>query len=541
MAESADGVSGADAARGPKRRQTLWKPTKPSGPDGSGVEASSNRRRSLSTLWARVQRLFVLGLMRISGRLRMADPGDAVLARARVKHAQIRELYFYRQEISENAARHREKAPKGRIKLVLPYDGDRYFTRQARRDVDHARRPGAEALIGHLVLTDFEHANLDGLLDEGPTHGSVPINAQIPGLADTGEPDPLVADRSACVLSYNYVPDTGHFKVDPVDVDARLRDPDDAGFSPVDVDQNFDRKRLQIMRQVGFLPELQLRMTVRLVIPRDQAARARAKVRQIFISWPTHTSLRALSLKVGRLNHPIRYNPKREGLEWSGITMELEPEADPGAGELLTFASPEMTLVIPQPGELYQEQSLGGEVRVTVNRLLSGLDARLYDAAGTMRGQPRVARQSLVSTKFDLTLDDAFARRTLSLHQQLHFDEVIPAETRIDDVMMALKNLGFTARDPWPNRGPKKRWLFAERPEGPDQLQLALYMEGKQHKSRRQRTVPGGMTYRTELDSGEMRIYAYGWLARSSRPVVQEMNALRVALRERFDRLPARR
>lgn len=158
-----------------------------------------------------------------------------------------------------------------------------------------------------------------------------------------------------------------------------------------------------------------------------------------------------------------------------------------------------------------------------------------------MRGQPRVALQSLVNTKFDLTLGDAFARRTLSPHQQLHFDEVIPAETRIDDIRMALKNLGFRAEDPWPDRGPEKRWLFATRREGPDLLRLALYVEGKQHKSRRQRTVPGGMTYRTELDSGELRIYAYGWLARSSRPVVQEMNALRVALRERFDRLPARR
>ena len=68
-----------------------------------------------------------------------------------------------------------------------------------------------------------------------------------------------------------------------------------------------------------------------------------------------------------------------------------------------------------------------------------------------------------------------------------------------------------------------------------------LYVEGKQHKSRRQRTVPGGMKYRTELDSGELRIYVYGWLAGNSRPVVQAMNALREALRERFDRLPARR
>lgn len=539
MAESADGVGGAGGARGPDRRRILWRPTQPPGPEGSGMGVSRISRWRLSDLWARVQALLGLGVMRVSGPLRKAYPGEAVLARARVKRAQIRELYFYRQEISENAARYQKQAPKARIKLVLPYDGDRYFSRQARRDIDHAGRPGAEALIGHLVLTGYEHANLGGLLDEGPTHGSVPIRAQISGPADPGEPDPLVADRSACVVSHDYVPDTHHFKVDPVDVDAWLRDPDDAGFSEVDVDRDFDGKRLQIMRQVGFLPELQLHMTVRLVVPREQAKGARAKVRQVFISWPTHTSLRALRLKVDTINHPIRYNPKRAGLEWSDITMERE--ADSGAGELITFASPRMILAIPQPGELYQEESLGGEVKVIVNRLLSGLDARLFDATGTLLGQPRVARQTLVNTKFDLRLDDAFARRTLSPHQQLHFDEVIPAETRIDDIMMALKNLGFRARDQWPAQGPEKRWLFAERPEGPDQLRLVLYVEGKQHKSRRQRTVPGGMTYRTELDSGELRIYAYGWLARSSRPVVREMNALRVALRERFDRLPARR
>src|ERR1700733_15364154 len=248
MAESAGGVSGAGGARGPDRRRTLWRPTKPLGPEEPGTEVFPSRRWRLSDLRARAQALLGLGVMRVSGPLRKADPGEAVLARARVKRAQIRELYFYKQEISENAARYQEKSPKGRIKLVLPYDGDKYFSRQARRDIDHAGRSGAEALIGHLVLTGFEHANLNGLLDEGPTHGSVPIKAQISGLADPGEPDPLIADRSACVVSYDYVPDTGHFTVEPVDVDASLRDPDAADFSEADMDLDFERKRRQMMR-----------------------------------------------------------------------------------------------------------------------------------------------------------------------------------------------------------------------------------------------------------------------------------------------------
>jgi hypothetical protein len=180
--------------------------------------------------------------------------------RARLERARITERYFYFQEISQNADRHIEKAPEGRIELVLPYDGDQYFSRQARKDVDHARQLGAkratEALIGHLLLTGFEHADLDGLPDLGPTHGSVPIRVPITGLPGPSEPDPLITDRSACVVSHDYQPDTRHFKVEPVDVDAKLHDPDDALFSPSNVAGDFDGQRLRIMRQVGFRPEL---------------------------------------------------------------------------------------------------------------------------------------------------------------------------------------------------------------------------------------------------------------------------------------------
>jgi hypothetical protein len=540
MAESAD-ATGEFRRRG--KRRAPWRSAGHSDPAGSGVETPSRRHGTIGDLWDGIRRLLGFGVMRVSAPLRRIDSAEPAYVRARLERARIRERYFYFQEISQNADRHMEKAPEGRIELVLPYDGERYFSRQARKDVDHARQfgadPATEALIGHLLLTGFEHANLDGLLDEGPTHGSVPIRVPVAGLPGPGEPDPLVADRSAFVMSHDYEPDTRHFKVEPVDVDAKLHDPDDAQFLPRNVASDFDGQRLRIMRQVGFRPELWLRMTVRLDIPRELAAGAKVTVRQVFVRWPTHTSLRALRLRVGERSHSLRYNPKREGLEWFDIPMT--PEVDPGAGEIRTFSSRAMILEIPQPGELYKKPSLDGEVKITVNRLLSGMDARLFDATGMLDGQPAVTRQSVITTKFKLILDDAFARRTLWPHQQMHFDEVIPAETRIDDVKMALKNLGFNVTDRWPEHGPEKRWLLATRAEGPDTLGLMLHVTGKQYKSRRQRRVPGGITYRTDLDSGEMRIYAYGWLAGSSHPVVQEMNALRETLRERFERLPARR
>jgi hypothetical protein len=226
-------------------------------------------------------------------------------------------------------------------------------------------------------------------------------------------------------------------------------------------------------------------------------------------------------------------------LEWSGIPMAQSPGK--AGGEINTFCTPEMVLSIPQPGELYREESLKGLADVTIDRLLSNMDARLYDATGRMRGHPQPELETTISTQFSLILDDAFGRRTFTPYQQLHFDEVIPSEMRIDDIKTALGNIGFTVYEWLRDQGPTARLLLAERKEGPDTLRLELYVEGKMHKARRERRVPGGVTYRTDLDSGELRIYIYGFQPRDSQQVVYEMNALRRALHERFDRLPARR
>ena len=220
MAESADG---ADGVRRPGWYRTLW--------------------RRAGRAWAGIRRWLGFGVARVSSPLRKAHGAEPVFVRARLQRAQIKERYFYFQEISQNAVRKTEKEPTGHIELVLPYDGDRYFSRQARSDIDHARNadapPATKALVGHLVLTGSEHANLNGLLDLGSIHGSVPIRVPIAGLPDPGEADPLIADRSACVVSHGYRPRTRHLKVIPVDVDAKLNDPDDAHFSFPKVDSDF--------------------------------------------------------------------------------------------------------------------------------------------------------------------------------------------------------------------------------------------------------------------------------------------------------------
>jgi len=523
-----------------------------------------------------IRRALGFGVLRASAPLRSAArSGGQTFARARLEKASIEERYSFSQEISQNPTNYRNEPPAGHIELTLPFDGDRYFTRQAYKDVARARHSDAvssvRALVGYMALADYANTNLDSLLGLASTYGSVPIRVPLALVPGSRETDPLVADDSACVLSYDYLPDTRQLAVNPVHIDVQLDDLDTADFSPPGAGPDFRRTQdrhdvqsmkvaqhiaedmqvaldmhvphnmhvRQIMQHVGFRPNLVLRMMVFLHVPIKLSENALAEVSKVSLNWPTHTSLRSLELSVSGQAHPLRYNPMLRCLEWSDIPMTQDP--DPVGGEIRIFRSQQMILSIPQPGELYREENLMGSAEVTVDRLLSGMHARLFDATGRLSRRPQPKLESVISTEFSLILDDAFGRRTLTPHQQLHFDEVIPSEMRIDDIRTALENQGFTVEEKWRDRGPEVRWLSAMRTEGPDTLRLELYVEGKLHKARRQRRVPGGMTYRTDLDSGEMRIYIYGSQPRDSQQVVHEMNELRRALHERFDRLPARR
>jgi len=110
------------------------------------------------------------------------------------------------------------------------------------------------------------------------------------------------------------------------------------------------------------------------------------------------------------------------------------------------------------------------------------MDGRLYDATGRQCRQPRPELKTSITTRFSVILDDAFRRRTLSPHQQMHFDEVIPSEMRIDDIKTALGNMGFTVREQWADRGPSVRLLTAERREGPDTLAWSSISRGQSTK-----------------------------------------------------------
>jgi hypothetical protein len=534
----------------------------------------------LRWLAVRIRRLMAFAAMHAAAPLRNRS-NEPTYARAWVENVKIEEKYQFRQEISLNADVSQVGDPTGHIKIVLPYDGDEFFTRDAYADVDTARRGGAvpadEAVVGFLALTDYEKTDLEGPLGLQSNYGSVPIAVRLPSRLGPDETDQLIADNSECIISQEYRPEA--LRILPVHVDMELDDPDTAEdpdrpqrSSEVDGVADLLARLMERIKAIGNAPERQLdfepglwlRVTVRLHLPRGQVDKVEAKVSKVSMSWPTHTSLSSLKLYADSRS-ALRYNPEQEhdgckgGLEWSDVPMSLvgqqldlesmhpdDSEAekeDPGIRkELVTLTSGEMTLSIANPGDFYKQDTLSGRIEVTVNRLLSGMDARLYDAAGRPYSdeRPGLRLESVVTSEFSLSLYDAFVRRAMSPYQWLYFDEVIPSALRLDDIAMALRNRGFTVPSVR-NLDPADCCIQAHRVQGPDLLRLQVYVKGERHKARRERSVDGVMTYRTAVDSGDLRLYVYGSLRGESKPVVQEINALRRALRERFDRLPAGR
>ena len=503
-----------------------------------------------------------------------------VFARARTEKVLLHERFTFKQEISMHPSQQREGEPTGLIKIAVPLDGDQYFTREAIGDVQRAGwRPGppSSALIGHLLLSGFEQTDLGSGAGLNGSFGSIPIQVPLPDGADGSDLADLAADRRTCVIEHRYRPDSDSVALN---VYAELLDPDGVdllgedragialrtilGGSPSaeqvagkvkqlvenaakgagqDAQLVVDDVARQITQQVSFRSYLQLRITVQLILPASvRDANPEPAVSLVSLRWPTLTSMRSLHLEGDDGNSNIKYNPNTRAIEWTGASLHALKD-DGNKDTPRTYESNTMVLRIDQPGELYAAPNLSGTVKVRIpGVLLSGMKARLFDGTGTLNRNPyAITAVSTVSSEFKLILDDAFAGRVLTPFQHLYFDEVIPDPMRIADVRTALESRGFTVlnqqlKAEGPGSPALRHFLIATRSEGPDLMELWIYLEGRHQDTERQQQR-GGARFTTKLNSGELKMFVRGSLPGDSRELVKEMNDLQQVLRDRFARL----
>ncbi len=486
--------------------------------------------------------------------------GTEIFARANPESVEIEETFEFVQEISRNrSVGHGPDDPTGRITISLPYDGDECFTRDAVKDVEqHLQRRGShdgdiEALIGHLVLANYQDTNLPdpAVLNLTGRFGVVPLRLPVRS-PDLGDIQDLVSDRHEYRYEVKYAPAADRPKIIPIQLSVDLEDPDNADLPEIDPESDPDKLDYvakKIMEYVGFRPMLRFRLKVHVTVPSRRGSAPQAPiVRRVSVELPTITSLApsSLQLKVDEVPTEVQHNPENRSLEWFDVTTTQVGET--GEDEPWSFKSPSMLMTITQPGELFTRPDLVIEVEVEVpGELLSGMDARLFDARGRRyrggRKNPLTIR-SKITTRCTVVLRDAFARRLLSPYQSFHFNEIIPDDLRIADIATALGDQRFEVRQVKlagaKSKGGLRHFLFAVRTEGPDTMALWVFVHGHRHTTERRSQQPGGR-YTSTFDSGDLGIVVRGWVHRDTQDLIHEINELQLALRDRFRRLKAHR
>jgi hypothetical protein len=474
-------------------------------------------------------------------------------ARARPERVKVTENYSVSQEISKSPT-WSLGPPTGRIDIAVPYDGGQYFTHQAVDDVkwgQAGRQASAQgtAVIGHLRLVD--HAKTDlrrviATIRQYHNVGVMPIEVPVGANADE-----LAADRKTFAVAYDYEPNKP--EVLPAELSADLHDPDSitmywvkrlSSDGETDLGETIDWLR----QSVSVRGELMMIIEVKLSIPVKPGRLAHPRVKRMSVEWPAITSLRTTQLGIQNSDagepdsRTIRYNPIERRLEWEDVSMGegVIPEGSP---DLRVYTSPMMQLTIGHPGELFTAEVLKMHAEVEIDGyLLSGVEARVYDAMGNVDSRSRMPKMlTRINIDTDFYVADTFAKRNFWPYQQFIFDDVVPDEMRITDICTVLRNAKFKVEPPKEHPGNRDnpdlpKWLLsAQRLHGPDKLELHIAVEGERYVLDRQQ-IMGNNTIKIagSKESGRMRLSVLGTLPRDHFDLTREMNYLQQALRDRF-------
>jgi hypothetical protein len=172
--------------------------------------------------------------------------------------------------------------------------------------------------------------------------------------------------------------------------------------------------------------------------------------------------------------------------------------------------------------------------------LMSGLEARLHDATGGKQaGRPKQITK--IGLHADFYPGDTFEGRTFSPYRQFVYNDIVPDDKRITDIITILGNSRFEVTNRWPrpgemiNSGNPKWLLRAERSQGPETLELLVVVEGRHDVVDREVLLTDGRAkYSDRKDSGQLKVSVLGMLPRDHAELTREINALQQALRDRF-------
>lgn len=471
---------------------------------------------------------------------------QTIFVRARPSAIRLNERYTYYAEISGNPHTERRGTPTGLIEVIVPYDGEEYFNAQAVKDIEK-QMPDVwdlghvQARIGHIGLTDHSRTDLEERFELSFHHNVLPLDITVQGDGLQG-PDDLRDDRHACRITYGYSPEWP--ETTPLKLTANVFDEEIIKEAWIGAEKEQEELTTalktvvrEVAQQVGFSRSLMFVFDLELALP-SRVGSAQDDHPPVLncmaLEWPVATSHRLVHLLVGEEEKPVVYNPERGVIEWGDIPFKSHGKAE--GTDLYIYRTPLIALLVDQPGELYRREQLGGKVQVKMPRRLSGLRLAYFGAEGRQE-EAAVESCTILTTDLILYPEDLFERKMFSPYQHLQFEGVVLDEMRVTDIVTLLEDQGFapSCRELPVERSEMRRYLVeGVRPEGLGKLVLWMLVEGTRSRTTRRKQIPGGQTFTTELETGNVVIYMRGQLRRDSARLVAVMNEIQMLLKEWF-------
>lgn len=477
----------------------------------------------------------------------------------------ITEEYHYTQYISSNDSFREKGAPTGKIEVIVPYDGYKYFSQQAKQDVKQQLNGNTvydkdNALIGHLALSNFEKTDLEDLLYKNGVYESLPIKVPIRNNHSTL--DWLNSDRHCCVTEYHYKPES--LKIQLIKPTIKIWD-DDAGFLDLEVSgkskQHCQAVANKIARQVksGFgrsSSDLKGTLLILFCVSVDihkyfiLDVELRPKIARISIKSPTITSLDNFQIikdfSSKKTPQKIFYNSPQQTLELTDITTW---SISKGTNVNYESYSCDVGLIIKKPGELYHQYNLEGEIIVEIPTILcSGLKARYYgfDGHELSDNKDLIQLKTIINIDFNIALNEAFAKRKRTTAHQLIFNNILPTEDNLNIIKDNLQSQGFKQEEFLKTETrdnnqasanttitKTRLGLFAKYSEGIDMMDLWIIVDGEKIETVIEYTRNNRKYTRVE-ETGKLTMYILGQFPRSSKSLTNKINTLHQELRDRL-------
>ena len=260
-------------------------------------------------------------------------------------------------------------------------------------------------------------------------------------------------------------------------------------------------------------------------------------------------------LRVPSKSLPVVYVPEEGAIEWRNIPFRrLQAEGPAGdttgdatgdaAGarqggnhQTVDYATPAIILAIDDPAELDTPTTLSGEFEIALQGTLSGLAAQFFGADGKEHPVPTTAA-TRITCSFTLQLADYAVQKRYASYQHFQFDGVSLDELRVRDIVALLKDLGFRV-DSQKWSGPEDevdRWcILGTKSRGLEKVQIWVLAEGTHaHTAPRERRIPGGETFTSDVATGRTAIFVRGYHRGRSKDLLDAMLEFQQRLKQEF-------